>query len=251
MCAIVALFKRADLAVPLSLVDDMADRAAHRGPDGFGRVGFSGAHVVHDGRINGWDVALAHRRLSILDLSERAAQPMPYRGRYWLTYNGEVYNYRELRTELERRGHAFRTASDSEVILAAFAEWGPQSFERLRGMWGLVLLDVQTRTAVVCRDRLGMKPLFVWQSGELVVVVSEIKQLLGVPRVSCAARRAGGHGVSRHGLRGSGSDLLLKRASRPARHVRNCLRQSVAAVGAAGILAPGTHCGDGLAPRFR
>jgi len=181
VCAIVALFKHTDLAIPLSLVRDIADKAAHRGPDGFGAAGFAGAHVVHDLGFNAWDAALAHRRLSILDLSERAAQPMVHRDRYWLTYNGEIYNYRELRTELERHGHAFRTASDSEVILAAFAAWGPQSFERLRGMWGLVLLDMQTRTAVACRDRLGMKPLFIWQSGEFVAVVSELKQLLGVP----------------------------------------------------------------------
>src|SRR5262249_22533122 len=118
---------------------------------------------------------------SIIDQTPAAAQPMVYRGRYWLTYNGEAYNYVELRAELERLGHTFRTQSDSEVVLAAFAEWGPQCFKHMRGMWGLVLLDAQQVTAVLWRDRLGIKPLFMWQSEGLLAVVSEIKQLVGIP----------------------------------------------------------------------
>ena len=117
--------------------------------------------MIRSAGSTAWQVALAHRRLSIIDLSPAAAQPMVYRDRYWLTYNGEVYNYLELRPELERLGHVLRTQSDSEVVLAAFAEWGPRCFERMRGMWGLVLVDAQTKTAVVCRDRLGIKPLYV------------------------------------------------------------------------------------------
>src|SRR5215467_3599437 len=89
---------------------------------------------------------------------------MVCRDRYWLTYNGEVYNYLEIRAELEQLCHDFRTQSDSEVVLAAFAEWGPRCFECMRGMWGLVLVDPHTNTAVLCRDRLGMKPLYFWQS---------------------------------------------------------------------------------------
>ena len=146
-----------------------------------GLVGLDGDTVICSTESTAWQVALAHRRLSIIDLSPAAAQPMVYRDRYWLTYNGEVYNYLELRTELERLGHAFRTQSDSEVVLAAFAEWGPRCFERMRGMWGLVLLDMDSRTAVLCRDRLGIKPLYVWRSNGLLAVVSEIKQLLNVP----------------------------------------------------------------------
>lgn len=182
MCGIVALFKRKDLARPLSLALAMSDKVAHRGPDGAGLVGLEGDAVIRTGESTTWQVALAHRRLSIIDLSPEAAQPMVYRDRYWLTYNGEVYNYLELRAELERLRHAFRTQSDSEVVLAAFAEWGPRCFERMRGMWGVVLVDAQSGTAVICRDRLGIKPLYVWRSDGLLAVVSEIKQLIALPR---------------------------------------------------------------------
>ena len=181
VCAIVALFKRKDLARPLSLARMMSDRVAYRGPDGAGLAGLDGQTVIHSPESTAWQVALAHRRLSIIDLSSTAAQPMVYRDRYWLTYNGEVYNYLELRAELERLGHDFRTQSDTEVVLAAFAEWGPQCFERMRGMWGLVLVDAQSSTAIICRDRLGIKPLYVWRSHELFAVISEIKQLVDVP----------------------------------------------------------------------
>ncbi|WP_312740797.1 asparagine synthase (glutamine-hydrolyzing) [Candidatus Nitrospira neomarina] len=181
MCGIVALFKQKDLSRPLSLVRAMSNKATHRGPDGCGLVGFEGDVITRLADSTGWEVALAHRRLSVIDLSPEASQPMVYRGRYWLTYNGEVYNYLELRAELERLGHLFRTQSDSEVVLAAFAEWGPRCFERMRGMWGIVLLDAQSGRAVLCRDRLGIKPLYVWRSHGLLAVVSEIKQLLAIP----------------------------------------------------------------------
>ncbi len=159
----------------------MCDAVSHRGPDGAGLMGLEGDAVIRSCVSTAWQVALAHRRLSIIDLSPASAQPMVYRGRYWLTYNGEIYNAPELRAELERLGHSFRTRSDSEVVLAAFAEWGLRCFERMRGMWGLVLLDAQTGTAVLCRDRLGIKPLYVWRSDGLLAVVSEIKQLIDVP----------------------------------------------------------------------
>ncbi len=184
----VALFKRRDLARPLSLARAMSDVVAHRGPDGAGLVGLASDEVTYSAESRAWQVALAHRRLSIIDLSPEAAQPMVYRDRYWLIYNGEVYNYLELRAELEGLGHTFRTRSDSEVVLAAFAEWGPRCFERMRGMWGIVLLDMHDRTAVLCRDRLGMKPLYMWQCDGLLAVVSEIKQLRAVP--SFQARRS-------------------------------------------------------------
>jgi asparagine synthase (glutamine-hydrolysing) len=165
----------------LSLARAMSDGVAHRGPDGAGLVGLNGDALILSAESSAWQIALAHRRLSIIDLTPEAAQPMVYRERYWLTYNGEIYNYLELRAELERLGHAFRTHSDSETVLAAFAEWGLRCFERMRGMWALVLLDTQSAVAVLCRDRLGIKPLYVWRSDGLLAVVSEIKQLVGVP----------------------------------------------------------------------
>jgi asparagine synthase (glutamine-hydrolysing) len=159
----------------------MSDGVGHRGPDGAGLVGLDGDAVICSAQSTAWQVALAHRRLSIIDVSPAAAQPMVYRDRYWLTYNGEIYNYLELRTDLEHLGHVFRTQSDSEVVLAAFAEWGPRCFERMRGMWGLVLVDAHIGAAFLCRDRLGIKPLYVWRSDGLLAVVSEIKQLVRIP----------------------------------------------------------------------
>jgi len=136
---------------------------------------------------------LGHRRLSILDLSASGHQPMCYRERFWLTYNGEVYNFVELRQELETLGHTFRSTSDSEVVLAAFAEWGSDCFARFRGMWAMVIVDLETRKAVVSRDRLGIKPLYIWQKDACIALASEIKQFhaMAVPprtlsRAACA-----------------------------------------------------------------
>ena len=105
---------------------------AHRGPDGFGIEHFPEARL--------W---LGHRRLAIIDLSERARQPMSYaEGRYWLTYNGEVYNYVGLREELRGPGHRFVSNSDSEVILAAYAQWGQECQFRFNGMWAFAIWDI-------------------------------------------------------------------------------------------------------------
>ncbi len=185
MCGIAAVFKLDQTECAASVVEAMRDAATHRGPDD------QGVQFFH--RMNGalrpalslrpeeWAVGLGHRRLSILDLSAAARQPMSYRGRYWIVYNGEVYNYVELRRELETLGHVFRTTSDTEVILAAYAQWGPKCFSRFRGMWGIVLVDLERHEAVLSRDRLGMKPLYTWRRDGLVAVASEIKQLLKVP----------------------------------------------------------------------
>lgn len=124
------------------------DTLAHRGPDGRGIW-------QNDG------VTLCHRRLSILDLSEAGAQPMSYADeRYWITYNGEIYNFLEIRSDLEAKGYAFRTESDTEVILAAFVEWGDACLARFNGMWAFAIWDSRERTLFLARDRFGKKPLF-------------------------------------------------------------------------------------------
>lgn len=184
MCGIVALFKSSDTLVPASVLDVMRDVVAHRGPDGQGTVFLTPQGEACAGLApsnTDWQVGLGHRRLSILDLSQAASQPMVYRDNVWIVYNGEVYNYVELRRELESLGYVFRTSSDTEVILAAYVEWGAHSFARFRGMWGIVLVDGKRKQAILCRDRLGIKPLYFWQSHGLVAVASEIKQFLHLP----------------------------------------------------------------------
>jgi len=120
----------------------------HRGPDGFGLW-------------QGEGVTLGHRRLSILDLSENGKQPMSYAdGRYWITFNGEIYNFLEIRAELIAKGHSFRSESDTEVILAAYAQWGADCLLRFNGMWSFAIWDTAERTLFLARDRFGKKPLF-------------------------------------------------------------------------------------------
>lgn len=119
------------------------------------------------------------------DLRPEAGQPLPSPdGRQWLLFNGEIYNWRELRQELIARGHAFRTSNDTEVVLAAYREWGLESFQRMNGMWAVLVFDLQRGKLVGCRDRLGIKPLFVSIDGERLLLASEAKAV-------AAARRNG------------------------------------------------------------
>src|SRR3954452_19578722 len=121
---------------------------ASRGPDG------EGYYVDDGGRLG-----LGHRRLAILDPTPAGRQPMSYaNGRYWLTYNGEIYNFIELRKELEALGHRFASDSDSEVILAAFVQWGEGCQLRFNGMWAFAIWDAEDRRLFVSRDRFGIKP---------------------------------------------------------------------------------------------
>jgi len=126
----------------------------------------------------GW-VGLAHRRLSIIDLTAAGHEPMAYAdGRYWLTYNGEVYNAAELRAELEAKGCRFRSTCDAEVILAAYATWGRDCVNRFNGMWGFALWDEKEKTLFCSRDRFGIKPFYYLDDGELFVFASEIRAIL-------------------------------------------------------------------------
>jgi asparagine synthase (glutamine-hydrolysing) len=158
-------------AVDRGRLEEMGARLRHRGPDG------EGLHV--DGAVG-----LVHRRLAIIDL-EGGAQPMcDPEGRVWLSYNGEVYNYLELREELEQLGHQFRSASDTEVVLAAYLEWGLDFPKRLNGMFALAIWDGRKRRLVLCRDRLGIKPLYYALTPDGVVFASELKALRVVDGVA-------------------------------------------------------------------
>ncbi len=148
-----------------------------RGPDSEGRW------LEHE---QPWDVALGHRRLAILDLSDAANQPMT-RGRLTLVYNGEIYNFVELRCELEAQGHSFTTRSDTEVLLAAYRQWGEDCLDRLNGMFAFALWDADRRALFCARDRAGERPFYYFTTADCFVFASEIKSLLTfgdpVPRV--------------------------------------------------------------------
>ena len=148
---------------------------AHRGPDGFGTKHFPAARL--------W---LGHRRLATFDRSARAQQPISLAGRYWLTYNGEVYNYRDLREELRHLGYRFISDCDSEVVLAAYAQWGPRCLFRFNGMWAFAIWDSQEQRLFLTRDRFGIKPLFYAVSAGAISFASELKAFLTLPWIDGA-----------------------------------------------------------------
>ena len=142
------------------------DRLQHRGPDGYG--------IWH---AEDRSISLGHRRLAILDLSENGKQPMEWAGRYVITFNGEIYNYVELRKELEKKGIRFKTQSDTEILLALFAEEGEDCLKRLNGMWAFAIYDKAERSLFLSRDRLGKKPLFYSARNGSFAFASEMKGL--------------------------------------------------------------------------
>ena len=151
-------------------VERLMQVQAHRGPDGAG--------IWDDGAL----CALGHRRLAVIDLTPGGAQPMPHSaGRYCLTFNGEIYNFQILRAELEALGHSFRSRSDTEVLLAAYVEWGDEAFARLDGMFALALFDRADKLLVLVRDRVGEKPLHYAEVGGAFVVSSELRALAALP----------------------------------------------------------------------
>ncbi len=172
MCGIAGILNQTGAAVSPVVLRRMADALAHRGPDGEGAY------------ING-PIGLAHRRLAIIDLSPAGHQPMVTPdGRYVLSYNGEVYNFQELRLELEALGHQFRSRTDSEVVLHAWAEWGEKSLLRLNGMFAFALWDTRRRELVLARDRYGIKPLYYAHCHDAFLFGSEVKAILAHPSFS-------------------------------------------------------------------
>lgn len=166
MCGIAGIIRRDEANADLARIDRMLAAVLHRGPDGGATEGFG-------------KVAFGHRRLAILDLSDEGKQPMhSHSGDCVITYNGEVYNYIELREELAALGHQFRSGSDTEVILAAYEAWGPACVERFNGMWAFALLDRRRNIVFCSRDRFGVKPFYFREDGHAFVFGSEIRQLL-------------------------------------------------------------------------
>jgi asparagine synthase (glutamine-hydrolysing) len=170
MCGIAAII--AKTPIDDTHIKKMTDTIDYRGPDSNGHTSLFENQV--------W---LGHRRLAIVDLTDSGKQPMSYlNGRYWITYNGEIYNFPELRVELEKLGHKFVTNTDTEVILAAYSEWGKDCLYKFNGMWSFVLIDVYSRKLFAARDRFGVKPLYYWFSPNLgFAFASEIKQFTVLP----------------------------------------------------------------------
>ncbi|MBA4052745.1 MAG: asparagine synthetase B, partial [Erythrobacter sp.] len=172
MCGIAGIF-HAETPKPVdpARVVRMCDALAHRGPDG------AGVWTDHG-------VGLGHRRLSIIDV---AGSPQPMHaadGRAVIVFNGEIYNFRELRRELEQAGFTFRTNGDTEVILAAWQKWGPDCLSRLDGMFAFAIFDLATRRLFLARDRFGVKPLFLAHlSDGSIAFASELKGLLAHPQL--------------------------------------------------------------------
>lgn len=169
MCGIAGILNLNDTPVERWSLQRMTDTIAHRGPDGEG-------HFVED------CVGLGHRRLAVIDLSDAGRQPMESAdGRFVISYNGEVYNFRELRTELLALGYRFQSRTDTEVVLYAFAHWREQAFEKLNGMFALAIWDRLKRTLTLARDRYGIKPLYYAHTGSTILLGSEIKAILAHP----------------------------------------------------------------------
>ena len=168
MCGIAGIIcdkKHAELS---ALIDRMTDLMAYRGPDGRGSAVFE-----DDG------IALGHRRLSIIDPKPSGAQPMQSSDRrYWIVFNGEIYNYREIRSDLESRGELFRSHSDTEVLLSAYAIWGEQCLERFIGMFAFAIWDTRDKKLFAARDRLGVKPFYFAYENDTLIFASEPKSIL-------------------------------------------------------------------------
>lgn len=183
MCGLAAILAYRDAAPPVDETELLAIREAmlSRGPDD------EGLWRSTDGRVG-----LAHRRLSIIDLSDAAAQPMAFEdGRYRITYNGEIYNFKTLRTRLEQLGHVFKTQSDTEVLLHLYQRYGEEMVKELRGMFAFALWDETKKSMFLARDPFGIKPLYYADDGKTLRVASQVKAL-----------RAGGkagHGINAAG----------------------------------------------------
>src|SRR5579859_2708508 len=169
MCGIAGIYRFDRQDVPpadVAALAAMADVQRHRGPDDSAQAVFGAC-------------ALASQRLSILDLSPLGHMPMRSDdGRLALVHNGEIYNYVEVRDDLRRLGHVFRSDGDTEVILRAYQEWGAACVERFVGMWAFALFDTVEHSLLLSRDRLGVKPLYLHRTPERLVFASEIKAIV-------------------------------------------------------------------------
>lgn len=166
MCGISGIYNLNQFTIDIESIQRFTDSMIHRGPDA------AGYEILDEGHLG-----LGQRRLSILDLSEAGKQPMSYaEGRYWITYNGEIFNFIEVREELQQLGHAFKSDTDTEVILAAYSQWGKTCLDKFNGMWAFAIWDEQEKTLFLARDRFGIKPLYyIHQPSKFFAFASETR----------------------------------------------------------------------------
>jgi asparagine synthase (glutamine-hydrolysing) len=164
MCGIAGIWNFNNSKIEYNNLVRFTDYVSHRGPDG------SGYELFENDTLG-----LGHRRLSILDVSENGKQPMSYdNGRYWITLNGEIYNFIEIREELKQNGEIFKSESDTEVVLAAFKVWGKEMLHKFNGMWAFAIYDKLEKSLFLSRDRFGVKPLYYFLDKEQLIFSSEI-----------------------------------------------------------------------------
>jgi asparagine synthase (glutamine-hydrolysing) len=171
MCGIAGIVYLNGQDPSIDTLTSMASLLSHRGPNGLGISVQS-------------PIGLAHSRLSILDLTERGKQPMSYGGgRYWITFNGEIYNFLEIREQLKQQNYQFCSDTDTEVILASFLKWGVDAVNKFLGMFAFAIWDNEEKILHLFRDRFGVKPLYYYYDGKILAFVSEIKGLLAIPEI--------------------------------------------------------------------
>src|SRR5581483_8902586 len=171
MCGIVGYWALTRNDLPDEVMDRFTDSMAHRGPDSRG--------VWRNRKLG---LSFGNRRLAGIDLSDRGRQPMSYaEGRYWINYNGTVYNYLEVREELKAKGHRFQSDTDTEVILAAYVEWGPKCQYKLNGDFAFAIWDEKEQTLFISRDQFGLKPFYYIATKDVFAFASELKAFLQIP----------------------------------------------------------------------
>ena len=186
MCGIFGIVAK-DGHIPRGVMENAVRALSHRGPDD------SGIAVINAGVDGSSEIGFAHTRLSIIDLSPQGHQPMQDAATgNWIVFNGEIYNFRDLRHQLEAAGNRFHSHSDTEVILAAYRMWGAESFDRLRGMFAFAIWDASRQTLLLVRDPMGIKPLYIYESEKCFLFASEIRALL---RTGLVPRKIDANGV--------------------------------------------------------
>jgi len=170
-------FSKDDFDIFVSLTD----LVSYRGPDAFGYEALNTKEpfVINKEKFN---VFMGHRRLSIIDLSENGNQPFSDKNDLWIVFNGEIFNYIELKKDLKKKGHIFKTETDTEVILKIYREYGEKGFTQLNGMWAFAIVDVSNQKVVLSRDRFSIKPLYFYKYDNQLYFSSEIKQLLPIAK---------------------------------------------------------------------